>query len=521
MQLTLNTRITLILFGAAGAASCVQAPARQVSVLMTSAEPAAAVASIPEVAIEPAAVPATVPAAERTVEPTRSQKTVTQNTLDRSYYHSHEFKRRFALSFLSVNDVEPATTPDEAEELQEIIELIQNDSKRERALKKLESAINDTSSANYPYLIGQIHLGDDRPEQAMSAYLDAVERAPNFRRAWSQIALLHYRMAIDPDNESSSEDYGSCARAFGKAISLGQIDETSYGMMAVSLLKSGKVLGAETAFRQAIMMNPNEKQWVMGLAQCFFQSQRFDDAVVLLDGLIKDEPNNAAYWLNQGNAYLGLKQPDMAGRNFQIAGQLGGGTVGSTNTLGDIYVNGGLSDVAVPTYLKALTLGEQASPDRGIRAAKLMTGRGDIESAKILLAGIESHFGDDLPEEALNELLKLHAKIAVREGRDGDQIAVLREIINRDPLDGDGMILLAQALVRADQMDEALLKFEIAASIDGFESEAKLQHARALVSEKRFSEAVPLLKASLQLDDKETVRTYLEGVEKAARRAVD
>ena len=280
-------------------------------------------------------------------------------------------------------------------------------------------------------------------------------------------------------------------------------------------------LGAETAFRQAIMMNPDEKQWVMGLAQCYFQSKRYDDAVVLLDGLIADDPNNAQFWLNQGNAYLGLKEPEMAGRNFRIAEQLGGGTVGSTNTLADIYVNEGLSDVAVPVYLKALTLQEEASPDRGIRAAKLMTGRGDVDSAQALLDGIEAHFEGELPDANVNEMLKLRAKIAVREGRDEDQVEVLREIVARDPLDGDGMILLAQALARAEQLDEALLHFDTAASIEGFEAEAKLQHARALVGVKRFAEAVPLLKASLQLEDKETVRTYLEGVEKAARRAVE
>ena len=150
-----------------------------------------------------------------------------------------------------------------------------------------------------------------------------------------------------------------------------------------------------------------------------------------------------------------------------------------------------------------------------------MTGRGDVDSAQALLDGIEAHFEGELPDANVNEMLKLRAKIAVREGRDEDQVEVLREIVARDPLDGDGMILLAQALARAEQLDEALLHFDTAASIEGFEAEAKLQHARALVGVKRFAEAVPLLKASLQLEDKETVRTYLEGVEKAARRAVE
>ncbi len=527
MQLHYGTRATLLLLAAASAVSCVQTSEREVATIETSARPAWATPA-PAAAPTTTAAGAPVEAAAELAEPglaMAAEPDAVQTSMDvvgpgLGYFNSPEFERRFALSFLSVNDVEPQTTPDEAVELQEIIELIQKDSKRERALKKLQEAMNPTSSANYPYLIGQIHLGDERTDLAMSAYLEAVERTPNFRRAWHQIALLHYRNAVDARNEDPLEDYRECARAFGTTISLGLVDETSYGMMAVALLKSGKTMAAESAFRQAIMMNPDEKQWMMGLAQCYFQGKRFEEAVVLMDGLIADEPDNASYWLNQGNAYLGLKKPDMAGRNFQIADQLGGGTAGSTNTLADIYANGGLSDMAVPAYLKALKMDEQGTPDRGIRAAKLMTGRGDIEAAKTLLSGLESHFNEDISDANINEMLKLRAKIAVREGRDGDQIEVLREIVNRDPLDGDGMILLAQALSRAGQIDEAFLNFETASSIEGFEAEAKLEHARALVREKRFAEAVPLLKASLQLEDKETVRTYLEGVEKAAKGAI-
>lgn len=437
-----------------------------------------------------------------------------------AYFKTPEFKRRFATSFLSVADVEPSVTAEEAEELQEIIELIQQDGKRERALTKLKSALNDTSSANYPYLIGQIHQGQERFDLALEAYLDAVDRTPNFRRAWHQIALLYYRRALDVDNQNATEDYRECARAFAKAISLGLVDETAYGMMAASLLNSHRVLAAETAFRHAMMMGPDEKQWTMGLAQCYFRSKRYGAAVALLDDMIAQEPDNATLWMYQGNAYLGLQQPEKAARNFQVVDQLGGGTSASTNVLADIFANGGLFAEAVPVYLKALRLDASASPSRAIRAAKMMTGRGDVESAKVLLAGIEEHFGAELAEGTGTEILKLRAKIAVREGRGADEIDVLRQIVDRDPLDGEGLILLANALARNGSVDEALQHFETAASIDGFEAEAKLQHARVLVQRKEFAAAVPLLKASLQLNDKESVRNYLESVEKAARTSV-
>lgn len=473
--------------------------------------------------LKAATVPASAPAQPKPKSPASRVRrgAVDDSLLGTAYFKTPEFKRRFADSFLSVSDVEPSVSQDEVEELQEIIELIQQEGKRERALKKLQSAINETSSANYPYLIAQIHQAEERYELALEGYLDAVDRTPTFRRAWQQIALLHYRRAIEEGNEDPSSNYRDCAKAFAKAISLGLVDETSYGMMAVALLNSGRILAAETAFRQAIMMGPDEKQWAMGLAQSYFKSKRYGDAVALLDDMIVDQPDSASLWMLQGNAYLGLQEPERAARNFSVVDQLGAGTNGSTNVLADIYANGGLFTEAVPVYLKALTLDEGATPERSIRAARMMTGRGNVEAATNLLAGVEAHFGEDLPGEAATEILKLRAKIAVREGRGSDEIAVLRQIVDRDPLDGDGMILLADALARNGKIDEALQYFETASTIEAFEAEAKLQHARILVQQKRFAEAVPLLKSSLQINDKESVRAYLANVEKAARRSTN
>ncbi len=437
------------------------------------------------------------------------------------FFVTEEFKQRFVQSFLSVSDVEPRADEDEIEDLQEIMELIQQDSKLDRAMKKLQKGLNPTSSAHFPYLIGQLHQQAGRNEDALVSYRDAVEHTPNFRRAWTQIALLTYQKALEEGNENADADYREAARAFAKAIELGQRDELTYGMLAASLLNTGRVIASETAFRHALMMGPDNKQWAMGLAQCYFRGKRYGEAIALLDTLIEDEPTNAALWLLQGNAFLGIQETRKAARNFKIVDQLGAGTSGSSNLLADIYVNDGLSGPATATYLKALSLEGGDSPVRAIRAAKIMTGRGDLEEAKTLLSGLEGFFGERLPDSEANEMLKLRAKIAVREGRGGDEIQVLRKIVDRDPLDGDGLILLADALARDEQMDEALHKYEMAGSIEGFEGQAKLQHARALVKLKRYAEAVPLLKASLQLEEKESVRRYLESVEKAARKATN
>ena len=169
---------------------------------------------------------------------------------------------------------------------------------------------------------------------------------------------------------------------------------------------------------------------------------------------------------------------------------------------------------------------------------------------------------DSLDRESRADVRRLKSQVAVRRGDSATQVAILREVIDEDPMDGDALILLGEALgkgardlramlaeadaahaaavadaaeadqpapdraVESDaikslrvQVEEAYQVLETAAAIEGFEASAKLTHAKVLVSQKRFAEAVPLLKSSLEFEDTENVRRFLEGVEQAAKRA--
>jgi tetratricopeptide (TPR) repeat protein len=216
---------------------------------------------------------------------------------------------------------------------------------------------------------------------------------------------------------------------------------------------------------------------------------------------------------------MGLGETRRAAENFQIADALGGSTNASLNLLADIYSTDGLYDLAVRAYLAAFEKDPDATPDRALKSAGIMIQRGAVDPSNDLVDGIIAHFGDGLDDASRAKLQKLQAKIAVRNGDSEAEIAILEQIATDNPLDGDAYILLGEALERADRLEDAYLQFETAARIDGFEGPAKLKHAQALVRAKRYDEAVPLLKSSLQYDDKPSVREFLEGVEKAAARS--
>ncbi len=94
---------------------------------------------------------------------------------------------------------------------------------------------------------------------------------------------------------------------------------------------------------------------------------------------------------------------------------------------------------------------------------------------------------------------------------------MLEEIVARDPLDGEALILLGQHCIRAGNTEKAIFYYERAESLEKFEADAKVRHAQLLVGSGQYDEALPLLRRAQQIDPRENVQKYLEQVERVAR----
>ena len=533
------------------ATSCTQGPTESIERL----EPV-----VESVAVPSAAPSAGSPSAPRTHSRTTPERIVTvavDETSDRrlsaveNYFDSPEFQRDLERSFVSRGKKEPPLSEDEIDALPKIYELIR-DEDYDRALRRIEQEIEDEPTANYWYLAGQIHFQNGRHELAAAAYDNAIELFPNFLDAWSRKAILHMKLTADdrfaelpPDQAGGKavaferEQYEEAAEALREVLRLGAVDERTYGFYAMTQLYFEHYMKAEMAFRSALMLSESnshfEENWKTGLAQTLLRQRRYADAAALLGELLETDPSRADLWLLQGNAYLGTGKTEDAAANFQIADELGGASAAALDLLADIYTNDGLSELATQTYLRAFEEGSR-SPSRALRGARLMLQRGEVESVMSLLAGIEASLGDSMSADDTADMLKLKAQVAVRQGDAESNIEILEEIleeiIENNPLDGDALILLGDALGRqAAQLDddsasdtklaEAGQAFATAAAIEGFEADALLKHARLLVGRKRYEQAVPLLKASLQANDRENVRAYMKEVERAAKRAAN
>jgi tetratricopeptide (TPR) repeat protein len=415
------------------------------------------------------------------------------------------FRQSFLGTYGVLSDVEPRIGPTERAVLEKVYPLLGSDP--EGASRMLLEAKSAESSAIYDFVLGNLALQSDRWEEAEAHYREAVTRLPSYRRAWRNLGLIHAR----------GQRHDEAIVSFTKMIELGGGDATSLGYLANAYLARHDYLAAEEAFCQALLLAPDNAQWRVGLARCVVKQEKHEEAVALLGVLLEREPERKEFWLLQANAFLGMKQPLRAAENLEMVALLGQATPDTLVLLGDIYLNEGQLDLASSAYLRAIELDPGQPPAKPLHAAEQLSARGAMSHAGTVAARIRATLGAALTPEEQQRLAKLEARVAVAEGDGGDAVRLLEEVVTRDPLDGEALLLVGQHYAQSGDAERAIVYLERAAGIDGFEAQAKLRHAQLLVGAAKYDEALPLLARVQELKPREQVARYIEQVERLSR----
>jgi tetratricopeptide (TPR) repeat protein len=417
------------------------------------------------------------------------------------------FQKQFVGGYGINAEIEPRVTPDEVKILEKVRPLMASDLKK--AAEQLAGSMKPDCSAVLDFTLGSICWQLDDLDSALRHYNKAVEKFPSFRRAWHNLGLIFVRTA----------NWNAAIGAFIKMLELGGgSDAYAYGLLGFAFASQQDYQPAEAAYRNALMLQPESTEWRLGLTRCAFKQGKFADCEALLDVLIARYPDKAEFWLLQANTYLQLKQPLKAAQNFEAVDRIGKSTLDSLYTLGDVYAIEGLNDLALGAYLRAVDVDLAQPLARPLRAAEALSGRNANAQAKQVVARIHQHWDAQMAPEDRRKILKLQARIDSSEGGGTKETAaLLEEIVQIDPLDGDALLLLGQYWQRKDDPDRAMFYYERAEGIEKFEQTAKVRHAQVLVGLQRYADAVPLLRRSQEIKPRDDIARYLEQAERNAK----
>lgn len=430
-----------------------------------------------------------------------------QSAEELAIWSDPRFKQRYIEGYAAGHEVEPKLTKDETRLVAEVYELMAADRLADAAAR-IREELTPASSAALDYLLARIAFQNDEVEAAAAGLKAAVEKFPRFQRAWRDLGMAYARAG----------DYANAVPALTRVLEFGEADAFVYGLVGYGYWTLGNHVASESAYRMANLLDPLSAQWKVGLAQSLFEQRRFDDAAAMCAILIAERPDQPDWWLLQAKAYVSLQQPGRAAQNLEILGGMGRATPETLALLGDIYINDSLFTVAAARHARALELAGTGGLARALRAAKDLLDREAYAEARMLADAVESGYSEQLAEPDRIALLRMRATLAVAAGADGEEARVLEEIVKLDPTDGRALILLAKHAGRTGQVERAEFWFERAEKLEPYEAEAKLGHGQLLANEGRYAEALPLLRRVMEIAPSESVRNYLDQVERFANR---
>ena len=429
---------------------------------------------------------------------------------DREAFWSQPHIIKSFLGEYEVNKVTEPTIEDEEQVIiRDLIEMITNGGPNASrlALDTLLPQIKPDSSAAFDFIAGQLYgeLGDK--DNSIRYFEQAIDKHADFLRAINNVAIM----------KATSGRFESAIKDFTKAIELGQKTGVTMGLLGLCYVNTDKNISAETAYREAIVLDPDTKDWQVGLAQALLRQKKYEEALAVLEQILLDDPENDLLWSSQANAYLGLDDPETAVAIQEIVDRLGKSTPDTLKFMGDIYMSRGLMDLALEYFQRSIKGGGDDEADTHIETAEIMTARGSYPQALAVIADIRKRFSGMLTDEQKLDILRLDARIYIALKKGEEVIPILEQLIERDPLDGQALLLLAEfysnkgdsaGYARAD------IFYDRAAKIRDWEEKALLAWARSYVSREKYGDAIPLLERLQVLDPQDHIARYLEQVRK-------
>jgi tetratricopeptide (TPR) repeat protein len=418
-----------------------------------------------------------------------------------------EWQKRFLGSYGFLSGAEPDIRPSEIEVLKEVIDLMKVNPRA--AATMLEQTKSDDSSAAVDFILANLEFQNGDLEAAEASYESALRKFPDFRRAHKNLGLLRVQ----------ANALAGATEHLTRAIELGDRDGRTYGLLGYCYVNLENYVAAETAYRNAVLAEPDTRDWQLGLARSLLAMEQYKEAAALFSSLIEKDPENGTYWMLQANAFLGLNEPLKAAVNLEAARLLGKADIQSLILLGDIYMNDGDADLAREAYLDVVKMDEKAEHFRAAqRAAELLVRVGANADAAALVQSIERRYGKRLDADQQLELMTLQAKLARAQGRPDEAARILETIVQRDGTRGEALLELARYHRDAGNEQKAVLMLERAQNLEDFEYEALVEHAQFEVAERHYDRAANLLRQATRIRSEPRVERFLAQVEEAARR---
>ena len=421
-----------------------------------------------------------------------------------SLWNDPDFSRRLIGSYGFASDAEPRMTPEEqALYRDKIVPLLREDPKK--AIPALQDAVKPSASAVFDFTLGNIFFQNEDLTNAMKHFEAALAKFPDYRRAQKNLAF-----ALVRDGK-----YTEAIKPLTRTVALGGADGKVFGLLGFAYMNQGRHVSADGAYRQALVFEPDNVDFKLGLVKCSVATANYDHALALLDELLQQYPERDALWTLHANIFIQKEQPAKAAVSLEMLRRLGKANAQNLFLLGDLYMAQEARELALASYVEALEKDSGQNPAKALRPAQILVSRGAWDEARKLFAKIRGTGTLSGADEL--KLLKLESKVAMASGEGEKAVGTLEQIINKDPLDAEALLLVGDFYAKNGQREKAEFRYQTAAGVQGFEADALVKHAQLLVQSQKYAQALELLRKAQKIKPRDNVQRYLHKIEQLAR----
>jgi len=423
-----------------------------------------------------------------------------------SMWNDPDFKRRLMGSYGFASEAEPKMQPEELETYRKVVVPALTNSDPKKVIAALQGLTGPKASAVFDFTLGNVYFQNEDLTNAVKHFEEALVKFPDYRRAQKNLAF-----ALVRDGK-----YAEAIKPLTRTITLGGADGKVFGLLGFACMSQGRNISAEAAYRQALVYEPENLDFKLGLVKSSIGTGNYDYALSLIDELIKQYPERDNLWTLQANLYIQKEQPAKAAISLELLRRLGKAVPQSLYLLGDLYMAQESRDLALGAYLEAMDKDGGQNPAKALRPAQILVSRGAWDEARQLFVKMRANNTQLTGPEEL-KLLKLESKVAMSTGAGEKAIETLEQIIQKDPLDAEALMLAGDYYSKNGQKEKAEFRFQTAAGISGYEADAYVKHAQLLVQSQKYTQAAELLKKAQKVKPRDNVQRYLDKVEQLSR----
>jgi tetratricopeptide (TPR) repeat protein len=338
----------------------------------------------------------------------------------------------------------------------------------------------DLVSATMLYLIGHAYFSMELYLPAETAFLYALGPLPDYLRVHESLGLLYL----------ATERYEEARVHLGRAAELGLHSPNLYAGLGYLNQQTQNYFSAASAFSNALVMETNES-WQRGLLYALVQTRQYAAATSLVEQMLQTAPDDDVLWLYRSQTAMGAGQTDIALTSLETAIRLGDDSVANLQVCATLHMQQGSTARAV----ELLRLATAGGLDYQFldQALSWLVQQDEWEYLRELLvaAGNER---SSLTGAQQSRLLAREADLLLHDGDRQSAMTTLREAIDVDPTNAEGLLRLGRLYVEDRDFNRAELLLQRAVAFDLYRDSALITLAQVAIDQENFARALELLR---------------------------